>query len=260
VSQKIIKYSVIIPTLNEAEVIQKVLTDLELQRSNLIYDIEIIISDGGSKDGTIEICKNFNLIILNSEKGRGTQLFSGAKLANGRILVFFHADVEIPNDLFSFLDESFEPNITIATFRMNLNVKNLLYKLYSFFTRFDSVFTTFGDQGIIVRQDFYNSIGGFKEIPLMEDVDFLRRARIKTKITKFKKELAVSTRRFNQIGIVKTQIKSFICIVKFIIGVDPIKIYNFYYSNKNEKLKSNNHIRKIPGRRKSKNPISLSNE
>ncbi len=73
-NQKIIKYSVIIPTLNEAEVIQKVLTDLELQRSNLTYDIEIIISDGGSKDGTIEICKNFNLIILNSEKGRGTQL------------------------------------------------------------------------------------------------------------------------------------------------------------------------------------------
>ena len=255
-----IKYSVIIPTLNEEKVIQKVLTNLELQRDNLTYDVEVIITDGYSSDSTVEICKNFNVIIINSEKGRGTQLVKGAEISKGNILVFLHADVEIPNDLFSFLDENFESNLKAAAFRMDLNVKNLLYKLYSFFTRFDSVFTTFGDQGIIVKRDFYNSIGGFKEIPLMEDVDFFRRARSKTKIVKFNKKLTVSTRRFSQIGIVKTQLKSFICIVQFIIGVDPNKIYNFYYSNKNEKLKSNNHIRKISGRRKSKNSVSFNNE
>ncbi|MCW8849178.1 MAG: TIGR04283 family arsenosugar biosynthesis glycosyltransferase, partial [Melioribacteraceae bacterium] len=250
----------IIPTLNEEEVIQKVLTDLELQRYNLSYDVEIIICDGGSKDRTVEVCKNFEVVLTNSEKGRGTQLSSGAKISKGSILIFFHADVKIPIDLFSFLDEHFQTDTKVATFRMNLNVTNLLYKLYSFFTRFDSVFTTFGDQGIIVSQNFYNSIGGFKEIPLMEDVDFLIRARKKTKIRKFKKALTVSTRRFDKVGIVKTQLKSFISITSFLIGVDPNKIYKFYYSNKNEKQKSNNHIRKISGRRKSKNSIGLNSK
>lgn len=259
-SQNIIKYSVIIPTLNESLIIQKVLNDLEFLKTNLSYGIEIIISDGDSTDQTKDICKNYDVILLKSNRGRGNQLSKGAKFSKGRILVFLHSDVEIPNDLFIYLDKYFVADTKAATFRMNLNVKNLLYKLYSFFTRFDSVFTTFGDQGIIVRRDFYNLIGGFKEIPLMEDVDFLRRARRKTKITKFKKGLTVSTRRFDRVGIVKTQLKSFVSIVKFIFGVDPNKIYNFYYSSKNEKQKSNNHICKIPRKRKSKNPIGFSNK
>lgn len=259
-NQKIIKYSVIIPTLNESLIIQKILKDLELAREGLPYGIEIIISDGDSSDGTIEICKNFDVILFKSVKGRGNQLSSGAKISNGSILIFLHADVEIPYDLFTYLDEYFVTNTKVATFRMTMNVKNLLYKLYSFFTRFDSVFTTFGDQGLIVRKDFYNLIGGFKEVPIMEDVEFLQRARNKTKIIKFQKEIIVSTRRFTEVGIVKTQLKSFISIIKYLFGVDPNKIYKYYYSKKNEKLKSNNSFRKIPRRRKSKNSVSFNNK
>ena len=234
VTEKITKYSVIIPTLNEKVIIKKVLTDLNFLRENLPYSVDIIISDGGSTDGTIEICNNFDVLLINSDEGRGKQLSSGAKASKGNVLVFLHADVEIPNDLFLFLDSNFGTKGKVATFRMSMNVKNLLYKIYSFFTRFDSIFTTFGDQGLIVSRKFYNLIGGIKEIPLMEDVDFLQRARNKTKIIKFKKELIVSTRRFDQVGIIKTQLKSFICIIQFLLGVDPDKIYKFYYSNKNE--------------------------
>ena len=233
-AKKIIKYSVIIPTFNEKTVIKKVLTDLNLLRENLPYEIEIIISDGNSSDGTIEICNDFDLTLIHSDKGRGKQLSSGANASKGNVLIFLHADVEIPKDLFLFLDDNFGSDAKVAAFRMRLNVKNLLYKLYSFFTRFDSVFTTFGDQGIIVKKDFYNLLGGFREIPLMEDVDFLQKARSKTKIIKFNKEINVSTRRFEKVGIIKTQLKSFICIVSFLFGVDPNKIYKFYYSNKNE--------------------------
>lgn len=259
-SQKIIKYSVIIPTLNESSIIKNILSVIELQKNNLPYDIEIIISDGNSSDDTIEICRKFNVVIVNSEMGRGNQLSSGAKISKGGILIFLHADVGLPNDFFAYLDEHFDSNTNFAAFRMELDVKNLLYKLYSFFTRFDTVFTTFGDQGLIVRRNFYNEIGGFKEIPLMEDVDLIIRARRKTKITKFKKGLTVSRRRFDRVGIIKTQLKSFISIIYYLIGVDPNKIYKFYYSDKNEKQKSNNPFRKISRKGKSKNSISFNNK
>ena len=259
-NEKNVKYSIIIPTLNEEDLIHSLLTDLETQIKKLPYLVEVIISDGTSLDNTLKICKKHNVTVINSEFGRGKQLSNGAKISVGKILIFFHADTKIPEDLFSFLDEYFVNEVSVATFRMKLDVKKLLYKLYSFFTRFDTVFTTFGDQGIIVKRDFYLSIGGFKELPLMEDVDFFRRARKVTQIKKFNKNLIVSTRRFDKVGIVKTQFKSFVSIIKYLLGVDPNKIYKYYYSNKDEKKKSNNHFRKISRKGKGKNQISYNNK
>ena len=88
VTEKITKYSVIIPTLNEKVIIKKVLTDLNLLRENLPYSVDIIISDGGSTDGTIEICNNFDVLLINSDEGRGKQLSSGAKLQKGMYWCF----------------------------------------------------------------------------------------------------------------------------------------------------------------------------
>lgn len=254
-----IKYSVIIPTLNEGKFIEHIIQDLKLQIQQLEYLVEIIISDGGSEDETLQICENNNVTIVNSDKGRGNQLREGAANSKGEILIFLHADLKIPEDFFQYLGNNFNENTKIATFRMKLDVNNLLYKVYSFFTRFDSIFTTFGDQGLIIRKDFYKSIGGYKKIPIMEDVDIIIRARSKTKIKKFNKNIIVSSRKFNKEGKIKNQFKSFICIIQYIMGRDPHKIYNFYYSINNEKKASNNSLRKIPRVGESKNQISFDN-
>ncbi len=259
-NDKKIKYSVIIPTLNEENFINSILADLEAQIKDLPYSAEVIISDGSSLDKTLEICKRYNVTVINSEFGRGKQLRTGVDYSNGETLILLHVDVKIPKDLFGYLDNNFVDDVRVATFRMRLDVKNLLYKLYSFFTRFDSVFTTFGDQGLIVNRSFYFSIGGIKDLPLMEDVDFFRRVRKIAKIKKFNKNLIVSTRRFDKLGIIKTQLKSFICIIKFLVGEEPNKIYQYYYSIKDEKKKSSNSFSKISSKRKSKDQISFNNK
>lgn len=252
-NSKKIKYSIIIPTFNEQENIGSLLTDLEKQSGNLKYNIEVILVDGKSTDNTFEICKSYNVSIIQCERGRGKQLSEGAKIAKGEYLFFLHADLILPASTFQFLDRNLENSSQISTFRMKLDENKILYNIYSFFTRFDSVFTTFGDQGIIVNKNFYNNIGGFTTLPIMEDLEFFRRARRFTKIKKFNKYITVSSRRFKNIGVIKTQIKSFICIINFISGVDPDIIYKDYYNSKYEQNKRNYPIRKISGIKESQN-------
>ena len=99
-----VKYSVIIPTLNEEYFIRKNLGSITNKRN----DVEIIVSDGGSSDETLNAAKNQGALIVHSEKGRGLQLNAGASKANGEILFFLHADTSIPDDAFDLLDEFFK--------------------------------------------------------------------------------------------------------------------------------------------------------
>ena len=94
----------------------------------------------------------------------------------------------------------------------------------------------------------------------MEDVDLLRRARKIEKIKKLKKHVIVSSRRFESVGIIKTQIKSLVYILRFLSGTNPRELYSKYYYNQDERRKGRNHFRQIPGIREGENTFSLSNE
>jgi len=254
------KYSVIIPTFNEEDFIDRLLLDLRNQSYLLPYNIEIIIVDGKSTDRTIEICCNYNITIIDAERGRGNQLREGVKVAKGENLIFLHADLILPNRFFNYLDINFVDKIQIATFRMKFDENKLLYKIYSFFTNFDSIFSTFGDQGIIVKKIFYSKIGGFKNLPIMEDVDFFRTARKQTKIIKFNEYIISSSRRFKIVGVVKTQLKSFIFIVRYLLGSNTKTLYEQYYDKNYEHNKSSNNFHKIAGIGKSQNQIGFNNK
>ena len=249
-----IKYSIIIPTYNEENVVENLLLDLKTQTNRLNYQCEIILTDGGSFDKTIEIASNYDVKIISSEKGRGSQLVKGAEIAKGNILFFLHADSKLPENVFLYLDWNLKKN-TVSSFMMKHDNSKLLYKVYSFFTKFDSVFTTFWDQGIILTKELYLKLGGFTLIPIMEDVEFLIQARKKSKINKLNNYLTTSTRKFEEEGIIINQIKSFILIVKYLMGTNTEKIYDTYYNEK-----SSNSIYKISRRRKGKNQISFNNK
>ncbi len=223
------KYSVIIPTLNEEKYLPSVLEQL----INIDEDFEIIVADGGSSDDTLNTAENFNVKICKGEKGKGLQLNNGAKCSSGKVLIFLHADTFLPENAFNLINEyMFIKKINIATFKMKFDIENYLMKVYSWFTKFDSIFTTYGDQVIVIQRDFFNELNGFPNITIFEDVELCRKARRKTKIYKLPAFVTTSARRYIRKGILKTQLLNGLYVMEYLIGVSPEKIYKKYFKEK----------------------------
>ena len=223
------KYSVIIPTLNEEKYLPPVLEQLK----SIDEDLEIIIADGGSEDNTLKIAERFNVKICKSEKGKGIQLNNGAGCATGDVLIFLHADTFLPVNAFSLINEYLlVRRVHIATFKMKFDKQSLLMDIYSWFTKFDSIFTTFGDQAIVIRRDFFNKLNGFPNLTIFEDVELCRKARSKTKIYKLPAFVTTSARRFELRGILKNQLLNGLYIIQYLVGIDPNNIYKKYFKDK----------------------------
>ncbi len=224
-----IKYSVIIPTLNEEKYLPPVLEHL----INIDEDIEIIIADGGSIDNTVKIAERFDVKVCKSEKGKGLQLNNGAGCAKGAVLIFLHADTFLPANAFSMINEYFVARkINIAAFNMKFDKKSFLMDIYSWLTKFDSIFTTFGDQVIVIQRDFFNELNGFPNLTIFEDLELCRIARSKTKIYKLPAFVITSARRFERRGILKTQLLNGLYILQYLGGIDPNNIYKKYFRDK----------------------------
>lgn len=211
------QFSVIIPVLNESLRIENCIKNIRAVNPNA----EIIISDGGSKDSTVEIGQAQNVTVCPSPPGRGTQCNAGARQAKGDILIFQHVDTQLPKAAFAFLRDKFaDENVLAGTFRMRFDEKHWFLDICGFCTRYDSIFTRFGDQCIVVRKNFFEKLGGFPDWPLFEDVEFLRRARRKTRIWSFPLEVTTSARRFTKNGIFRQQLFNSFLLVRYLSGCD----------------------------------------
>jgi rSAM/selenodomain-associated transferase 2 len=223
------KFSVIIPTLNEEKYLPTVLQNL----INIDAEIEIIIADGGSADSTVKIAEKFDVKVCKSEKGKGIQLNNGAGFAKGAVLIFLHADTFLPANAFNLINEYLlVRKVDIAAFKMKFDKEGLIMDIYSWFTKFDSIFTTFGDQAIVIQRDFFIELNGFPNLTIFEDVELCRKARSKTKIYKLPAFVTTSARRFETIGIIKNQLLNALYILQYLVGIDPDKIYKKYFRNK----------------------------
>ena len=129
-------FSVIIPTLNEENVIRSCLDNVD----SASHDVEIIVADGGSTDRTIDIAREQNAIVCNSETGRGLQCNTGAAAASGEILVFLHADTRLPKNAFTKLAEIFKnERVNIGTFFVSFDINHWLLRFSQLLSRFDPV-------------------------------------------------------------------------------------------------------------------------
>jgi rSAM/selenodomain-associated transferase 2 len=227
------KFSVIIPTLNEAKFIRATIQRIR----DLDESVEIIIADGESSDETVQLCQKAKVDVEFAKRGRGSQCNTGAIKASGEVLLFLHADTFLPENAFELMTNYFtDPNIQIGTFRLAFDSQNAMLRFYCSFTKFDSMFTRFGDQCIVIRKSFFNEIGGFPDWPLFEDVHLLRLARRRTKIISFPSKVITSARRFVTRGIIRTQLLNGLLLLLYLFGVSPILLANWYAVRNSEQL------------------------
>jgi rSAM/selenodomain-associated transferase 2 len=228
------KFSVIIPTLNEAAFIEPTIQRIR----DLNGSAQIIIADGGSSDETVQLCQKAESEVVCSQLGRGSQCNAGADKASGDILLFLHADTLLPENTFELLCDYFSnEQINIGTFRLSFDSPNPILRFYCAFTKFDSIFTRFGDQCIVVRKSFFYEIGGFPDWPLFEDVHLLRLARLRTSVISFPSPVITSARRFKRRGIIRTQIFNGFLLLLYLFGVSPVLLANWYSSKDPQNLK-----------------------
>lgn len=165
------KISTVIPTLNEAQNLKPLLARLEATPG---MD-EIIVADGGSTDGTQELAESRARLTI-SEPGRGLQLRAGAREATGEVLFFLHADVHPPKDVATQIERAVDAGFIGGNFRLRYPNGGPLGQWLEFLAPiYRKLGRYYGDSGLFVRRDVYEAFGGFPAIPIMEDIEFVRR-------------------------------------------------------------------------------------
>jgi rSAM/selenodomain-associated transferase 1/rSAM/selenodomain-associated transferase 2 len=230
-----LKYSFIIPTYNEELYIKQNIHLLKL----LGNDIEIIIVDGGSNDETVKIAKEEKVKIISCKTGRGIQFNSGAEIATGNILCFLHADTFLPADTIKVLNNFFNNSAnTICRFRLGFDIEHWLLDKYTYFSKYDTIFSRFGDMFIAVRKNFFTELNGFPNWKTFEDVDFLKRASKKEKVVVLNRQVLSSARAFVKFGLINQQIFNGYLITKYLLGFRKFISENIYYKRESNLKKT----------------------
>lgn len=211
--------SVVLPVLNERKALPEVLRHLLAQPGNF----EVIVCDGGSTDGTVDLLRQFREIqLVTAPRGRGSQMNAGARVARGDVLLFLHADTRLPAGAIARLDGWLQRNpcVEAGAFRHRFEPTDWRLRLVSagnnLRCRMSRVY--FGDQGIFARRSTFERAGGFPEVPILEDVMFCECLRRFTKAVLLDTAVTTDSRRFLHHGVWRTILRGVLILIRHRLG------------------------------------------
>jgi rSAM/selenodomain-associated transferase 2 len=228
------RFSIIIPALNEAVTINGLISHLRgLQQA---AKAEIIIVDGSDDGDTAGAVNHESVRCINSQRGRAIQMNTGAQIAQGDILIFLHADTRLPQDALILIDRAIGQDgvvggafdLAIQSNRKSLKIIGKVASRRSRMTRIP-----YGDQAIFIRRDYFRNLGGYPEVPLMEDVALMRIIKRRgDRIHIIPRCVGTSPRRWEKEGILYTTIRNWTLISLYFLGIPPETLAGYYRSGK----------------------------
>jgi rSAM/selenodomain-associated transferase 2 len=218
--------SVIVPALNEERGIGET-----LRRARRPGVREIIVVDGGSVDGTRAVAHELANVVLSAPRGRAAQMNAGAAYAGGDILLFLHADTLVPDGFAQVIVRACsEPGVVGGRFDVTLMPSSPLLRLtgelMNWRSRLSHIAT--GDQGIFIRRDVFMRLGGYADIPLMEDIDLSRRMKRAGRVACLPQRVTTSARRWQTQGVVRTILLMWSLRALYFLGVSPARLRRLY--------------------------------
>lgn len=221
------KVSIIIPVLNEAEHVVEVLLSLQRYRDE---GHQVIVVDGGSDDDTTTLSQPYADTVLQTDRGRAKQMNYGIDAADGDVLLFLHADTRLPADAVAKIIAAAEEGCFWGRFNVRLTGKHMLFRLIENMMNLRSRLTgvATGDQAIFVSRESIDIVGGYPQLPLMEDIAFSKRLRDLDWPACLRQSVLTSSRRWEERGIVRTMLLMWRLRLLFFLGVPAQKLAKQY--------------------------------
>ncbi len=231
------KLSVIIPALNEAESIQQA-----IETSHALSPHEIIVADGGSTDETVVIAQQLDCRVIECPRGRAIQQNTGAAAATGDVLLFLHADSWLVPEGRQQIERTLlrSPLIPGGAFYHRIDADGLLFRLVEAgdALRVCSSRIAYGDQGIFLRKEVFEALGGFPNVRLMEDVRLMKSVRAWGRIALLPGPLHVSSRRWKKHGAIRQTLRNWCLLTAEQLGVHPDRLADLYRPHSNPVTKT----------------------
>jgi len=224
------RISVIVPALNEADDIAETLSSIGYGNNT-----EVIVVDGGSHDDTVSIAKTRGARVIKGSPPRSQQMNLGADAASGDVLLFLHADTRLPENFDRHILGVIKlPGVVAGAFSLHIDSPVPALRFIERIANWRSrcLKTPYGDQAIFVLSSTFHELGGFPNIPIMEDFELIRKLRKKGDIVTLPEPVQTSARRWLNFGILKTTLINQLIIVSYFMGISPVAIARLYSRRK----------------------------
>jgi rSAM/selenodomain-associated transferase 2/rSAM/selenodomain-associated transferase 1 len=221
--------SVIVPALNEEEQIARTLASIRQCQPH-----EVIVVDGGSTDATIRLAREAGAKVLKSKPCRARQMNAGATQADGHALLFLHADTSLPREWLGVIVGTLRrPGIVAGAFGFRIggefHGKTLIERAVRF--RSDCFQRPYGDQGLYLSRALFEEVGGFADLPILEDYELVNRLRRRGRVITVAEAAISSGRRWHRLGLLRTTLINQLVLAGYHLGVTPQRLARFYRGN-----------------------------